>query len=190
MLIEMGAVADALTNRQETPLLLAQGWYSPPRRTCFCPVLDENACVDTVRVLVEQGRNDPMIANDVGFNSIVTAANNRSTKAIVWLMNQDQYEIDLRSATPSGTTAAALLVLRDDLSSSILNSIIRSGILMDSPCTKAWLVTFCRSWPDSFLIRGTDLEDNGLKGNLTMIRAYSAPIYGLELVQQASRLCL
>jgi hypothetical protein len=160
----MGAVADALTNRQETPLLLAVGWSSPPRRTCFCPLLDENACVDTVRVLVEQGRNDPMIANDVGFNSILTAAKNRSTKAIVWLMNQDQYEVDLRSASPSGTTAAAYLVLREDLSSSILNSMFRSRILIDSPCTKAWLVAYCRSGPDSLLIRGTDFKDNGLKG--------------------------
>jgi hypothetical protein len=102
-----------------------------------------------------------MIANDVGFNSIVTAAKNSSTKAIMWLMNQDQYEIDLRSATPSGTTIAAFLILQEELSPSLLNSILRSGILIDSPCTEAWRF---RYGPDSLVIRGTYFMEDDLKG--------------------------
>jgi hypothetical protein len=136
MLTDMGAVPDVLTNRQETPLQLALRWSC--RLTHACPVLDEAACIDTVRVLVEQGRNDPMFTNDVGFNAVFTAARNKSTQAVIWLMNQDTYEIDLNHRNPGGVSAASILSGRDDLSTSHLTPLLRSGISINSPCISSW----------------------------------------------------
>jgi hypothetical protein len=106
MLIDMGAVPDALTNRQETPLQLALRWSC--RLTHACPVLDEAACIDTVRFLVEQGRNDPMVANDVHHR-------NRG-----------------------GITAASVLSGRDDLSASHISPLLQSGISINSSCVGTW----------------------------------------------------
>jgi hypothetical protein len=136
MLIDMGAVPDALTNRQETPLQLALRWSC--RLTHACPVLDEAACIDTVRFLVEQGRNDPMVANDVGFTAVFTAARNKSTQAVIWLMNQDTYEVDLHHRNRGGITAASVLSERDDLSASHISPLLQSGISINSSCVGTW----------------------------------------------------
>jgi hypothetical protein len=132
----MGAVPDALTNRQETPLQLALRWSC--RHADARPVFDEAACIDTVRFLVEQGRNDPMFTNDIGFNSVFTAASNKSTQAVIWLMNQDTYEIDLHHRNPGGVSAASILSGRDDLSTSHISPLFRSGVSINSPCISSW----------------------------------------------------
>jgi hypothetical protein len=134
--MDMGAVPDALTNRQETPLQLALRWSC--RLTHACPVLDEAACIDTVRFLVEHGRNDPMLTNDIGFNAVFTAARNKSTQAVIWLMNQDTYEVDLHHRGPGGISAASILSGREDLSESYISPLLRNGISINSPCISSW----------------------------------------------------
>jgi ankyrin repeat protein len=139
MLLILGAVPDAVTKRQETPLLLAT--HSNDRnmyRLYFCPRNDESASLNTVRVLVEQGQNDPMQSDDIGETSIFTASRNHSPESWIWLMNQDEYEVDLNYATPGGMTAAALIAQREDLSATLFEPLLRHGIVVDAPCTKMW----------------------------------------------------
>jgi hypothetical protein len=68
MLLACGAVPDPINIRRETPLLLAT--QSNCRNVYFRPIHDEGASFDTVRVLVEQGKNDPMQSDDIGWNPI------------------------------------------------------------------------------------------------------------------------
>jgi hypothetical protein len=137
ILIALGAVPDPVTNRQETPLHLACD-PSPRVDENFRADDDDVASLDTVRVLVEQGKNDPMQGDDIGFNSIFGAAKGRYSHSLVWLVNQDEFELDLNYATPAGFTAAAMIVQREDLSSQLFEPLLRNGIALDAPCAKMW----------------------------------------------------
>lgn len=139
MLLALGAASDPVTKRQETPLLLAtQSNERNMYRLYFHPRDDENASLDTVRVLVQQGRNDPMQSGDIGETSIFTASRMHNAESLVWLMNQDEYEVDLNYATPRGMTAAAFIAQREDLSAKLFEPLLRSGIAVDAPCAKWW----------------------------------------------------
>ncbi len=60
MLLVLGAASNPVTKRQETPLLLAtQSNERNMYRLHFHPRDNESASLDTVRVLVEQGKNGP-----------------------------------------------------------------------------------------------------------------------------------
>jgi hypothetical protein len=136
ILIDLGTIPDSLTVRQETPLLLAA--------TCDCrkaechPIYDEVACIDTVRVLVEHGSNDPMIADNTGLTSVLIAAKNPFNKAVFWLLNQDVYEINLKLSALRGIATAAFLASRTDLSSEILAPLLRNGISVNAACARRW----------------------------------------------------
>ncbi|KAE9379389.1 ankyrin [Stipitochalara longipes BDJ] len=133
MLLALGAVPDPVTKRQETPLLLAT------RSNCqdeYRPVHDKSASINTLRVLVEQGNNDPMHSNDIGWTSIFKASNNLSGEALEWLINQTEYELDFKYTTPGGLTAAALFVQREDLSATLFQPLLRGGIKIDAPCAE------------------------------------------------------
>lgn len=143
LLIKLGAIPDSVTKRQETPLLLAT--HSNDRnmyRLYFRPRTDENASLDTVRVLVEQGKNDPMQSDDVGETTIITASRNYNSESLVWLMNQDEFELDLNYATPRGLKAAAVVVQREDLSATLFEALLRKGIAVDAPCARIWHFQF------------------------------------------------
>jgi ankyrin repeat protein len=132
LLLALGAVPDPVTKRQETPLFLAT--HSNCQNIEFRPADDLNAGINTVRVLVEQGKNDPMQSDDIGWTPIFTASKNNTSKSLLWLMNQDEYELDLSYTTPGGLTAAALIVQREDLSTTLFQPLVRNGILVDAPC--------------------------------------------------------
>jgi hypothetical protein len=139
MLLALGAASDPVTKRQETPLLLAtQSNERNMYRLYFHPREDEDASLDTVRVLVQQGRNDPMQSGDIGETSIITASRMHTAESLAWLMNQDEYEVDLNYATPRGMTAAALIAQREDFSATLFEPLLRSGIAVDAPCAKKW----------------------------------------------------
>lgn len=93
--------------------------------------------VDTVRVLVQQGKNDPMQENLFGNTSIINAASNKTDPILPWLLKQDDCGIDLRYKTPSGHTAAAYISMRDDVPG-LLPSLLKSGISAHDPCAKYW----------------------------------------------------
>jgi hypothetical protein len=136
ILIDMGTISGSLTIRQETPLLLAA--KSDCRRAERRPIYDEVACIDTVRVLVERGGNDPMIADNTGFTSVLTAAKNPFNKAVFWLLNQDIYDINLQFSALGGMATSALLARRKDLSSEILAPLLRKGISVNAACARRW----------------------------------------------------
>lgn len=139
MLLALGAASDPVTKRQETPLLLAtQSNERSMYRLLFRPRDNDNASLETVRVLVEQGKNDPMQSGDNGETSIFTASRMHTSESLVWLMNQDEYEVDLNYATDGGMTAVALIAQREDLSATLFEPLLRSGITVDAPCAKRW----------------------------------------------------
>lgn len=140
MLLALGAIPDPVTKRQETPLLLAT--HADCRNVYFRPINDETASLDTVRVLVEQGKNDPMQIDDIGWTSIFTATKNRTSQSLLWLMNQEEYELDLNYTTPGGITAAALIVQREDLTAALFEPLLRNRIAVDAPCAKRWRFQF------------------------------------------------
>ena len=135
MLLALGAVPDPVTKRQETPLLLAT--HSNCRNAEHRPTDDKGASLGTVRTLVEQGKNDPMQSDDIGWTSIFTASKHPSGEALQWLIHQTEYELDFKYATPAGLTAAALLVQREDFSATLFHPLLRSGIMIDGPCAKS-----------------------------------------------------
>jgi hypothetical protein len=143
MLLALGAVSDPVTKRQETPLLVATQANDPTLcRGYFHPRNDESTDIDTMRVLVEQGKNDPMQSDDIGWNSIFTASRDRTSESLLWLMNQNEYEIDLNYATLGGVTATAVISQREYLSTTLLQHLVRSGVAIDAPCAKRWRFKF------------------------------------------------
>lgn len=140
MLLALGAVPEPVTRRQETPLYLAT--RSNCRNMNFRPIHEESASLDTVRVLVEQGKNDPMQCDDIGWTSILTASRNRSGAPLLWLVHQAEYELDLNYETPSGITTASLFAQRDDLSPALFEPLLYRGIAIEAPCAIWWCPQF------------------------------------------------
>jgi hypothetical protein len=136
MLLALGAISDPVNKYQETPLLLAT--HSTCQNVECRPKNDESAGLDTLRVLVEQGKNDPMQSNDIGWTPVFHASKSPASKSLLWLMNQDEYALDLNYTTPGGLTAAALLVQREDLSATIFQPLLQNGLPVDAPCAD-WL---------------------------------------------------
>jgi hypothetical protein len=136
MLLALGAVPDPVTKYQHTPLQLAT--HSNCRNVELRPKHDGNASLETVRILVEQGKNDPMQSNDIGWTSIFTASKGCTSESLVWLMNQNEYELDHNYKTPGGLTASALMAQRDDLCDTLFRPLLRNGIEVDAPCAGKW----------------------------------------------------
>jgi len=144
MLLALGAASDPVTNRQEIPLLLATHSICP--RTGHLRPTYDNASLDTVRLLVEQGKNDPMQSDDIEWNAIFTASQNRTSQSLAWLINQNEYELDLKYATPGSITAATVMVQRDDLTAPLFGSLLKNGVAMDAPCAKWWRFQFAANF--------------------------------------------
>lgn len=146
LLIQLGAVTDAVTNRQATPLLLAtNAHFKEFHSVDLGQALQQtsNAQLDTIRVLVEMGDNDPMCVNDIGRTAMLDGAGTSlNGDSLSWLMNQDSYEVDLHYMTPTGHTAAAYISLRDDLSPELLAPLLRSGIDINGSCATSWYFNF------------------------------------------------
>jgi hypothetical protein len=109
-----------------------------------------------MRVLVEQGKNDPMQSGDIGYNSIFMASKNRSGRSLLWLIHQEEYELDLSYTTPGGTTAASLFVQREDLSPALFEPLLRKWTAIEAPCAKGWRPQFAN---DHFRILGMVRND-------------------------------
>jgi len=135
-------VTDSVTNRHETPLLLAATkvylWSGSEREIWYNP----EAGSETVKTLVIQGHNDPMDADDVGYTSLLAAAANQADTSLRWLLCQDEYELNLEYSPPTGQTAAAYVATRDDISPALLSPLLRSGFAINGPCAKRWLFRY------------------------------------------------
>jgi hypothetical protein len=146
LLIQLGAVTDAVTNRQATPLLLASNSHFKEFHSMEIGQArpqTSNAQLDTIKVLVELGDNDPMNVDDIGRIAVLDGAGTSlSGDSLSWLMNQDNYELDLQYVAPTGHTAAAYISLRDDLSPELLAPLLRSGIDINGFCASTWHFNF------------------------------------------------
>jgi hypothetical protein len=138
LLLDLGAVADPVTKRQETPLLLATRSDCQHANFRDRSTNGETACLNTVKVLVEQGQNDPMQCDDVGWTPIFTASKNRSRESLLWLVHQDDYEVDLNYSTPEGTTTAAFFARRGDMCPTLFEPLLQKGIAINGPCAAVW----------------------------------------------------
>jgi hypothetical protein len=106
------------------------------------PRHNESANLETVRVLVEQGNNDPMQSNDIGRTPIFYASEGCTSESLAWLMNQDEFELDYNYKTSGGLTAAALMAQREDLSDALFRPLLRNGIVADAHCAAKWAPQF------------------------------------------------
>ena len=148
MLIDIGAVTDAVTERHDTPLLLATkkvplGSRWENRRQGR----GEADSLNTVRILVEHGKNDPMQCDDIGFNSMLSAARDSCNETMSWLLNQNEFVIDLRCETPAGYSAAAYITTREDFSPSLLADSVKNGVEPGSPCVNHWHFRYGPKFP-------------------------------------------
>lgn len=143
MLIYLGAATNSITQRQETPLqLAAKREHLTPRYHGAYRRDQDASSVDTVRVLMEQGNNDPMQVDDVGYTSIMTAAAAETKNAILpWLLHQDEYELDLKYRNPAGHTAAAYISTREDFPE-LLQPLLQRGSDVKEPCSNTFSVRF------------------------------------------------
>ena len=163
MLLALGAASDPVTKRQETPLLLAT--HSNERnmyRLLFHPRGNEDASLDTVRVLIEQGKNDPMQSNDIGRTPIFNASEGCTSESLAWLMNQDEFELDHKYTTLGGLTAAALMAQREDLSDALFRPLLRGGVVADAHCAARWGPRF----KSGITIESMDLQKTKKLGEL------------------------
>jgi hypothetical protein len=106
---------------------------------------------ETVRVLVEKGRNHPVEVDQTGFNSVFIATGNDKNDSVSWLLTQEEFEIDLNYVRSSGHTAGAYIATRGDLSSALIHPLLRCGFKIDEPCAKVWYLRF---GPKSHRIEG------------------------------------
>jgi hypothetical protein len=102
------------------------------------PRHNESASLETVRVLVEQGNNDPMQSNDIGRTPMFYASEGCTSESLAWLMNQDEFELDYNYKTSGGLTAAALMAQREDLSDALFRPLLRGGVVADARCAAKW----------------------------------------------------
>ncbi|KAF4635034.1 hypothetical protein G7Y89_g3062 [Cudoniella acicularis] len=144
MLIKLGARADCVTTKHhETPLLLCTGWESWSSHVVEHESgSDQNAILETVQVLVEQGRNDPMEVDWDGLNSVMRSGLSNRRTCISWLLHQDEFEVDVNYALPGGYTVGACIATRDDLLQALLISLLRKGIRVDEPCAEIWYSSY------------------------------------------------
>jgi hypothetical protein len=137
VLIDLGAVANAVTDRLETPLLLAMDHEF--RAHLISKVSSQSELqgaysqLDTVRTLVESGENDPMGLDDIGYTPLMHAAGHPMDKSLCWLLSQDTFELDLHYKTPTGYTAAAYVSLRENLTPNLIAPFLLAGIDLNSP---------------------------------------------------------
>jgi hypothetical protein len=155
MLLEFGATTNSVTNRQETPLLVAT------QKMVLCPthlernVTDSEACLKTLRILVTLGKNDPMEVDYLGYNTLLKAAGDQSwhsNDCLPWLLGQDEFEIDLHYVTPNGHTAAAYIITRESFAPRLLVPLLKCGVEIDGPCMDIFYYRFPRNSPSA---RGT-----------------------------------
>ncbi|KAH7360434.1 ankyrin repeat-containing domain protein [Rhexocercosporidium sp. MPI-PUGE-AT-0058] len=145
MLIRFGAATNCVTVLQQTPLLLATAIeHLSSRNERNRSENEPSSSLNTVRLLVEEGGNDPMDIDDIGFTSIFDAAGNISNDALAWLLTQGKYSLDLEYVTPTGHTVAAYISSRNDLSPSLLRPLLRAGIALNGPCAKEWYFRYRR----------------------------------------------
>lgn len=133
MLMRLGAATESVTRRQETPLQLAT---KREHLRAYRHHRDASA-VDTVRILVQRGENDPMQVDDVGHACVMTAAGDRRNDMLPWLLRQDEYEIDLQYKNPAGHTAAAYISTREDFPE-LLPPLLQRGIHIKDSCSNSW----------------------------------------------------
>lgn len=105
------------------------------------------ACLQTLRVLVIEGENDPMEVDILGYNSAFIAAGNHLTSSLPWLLSQEEYHLDFSYMNPNGITAAAYIVTRDDFSPELLTPLLHSGLGIDAVCVKCWYFGHTRNCP-------------------------------------------
>lgn len=151
-LIELGAKTDCVTNRLETPLLLCtkrESWS--PRKIEYASFHDPASTPETVRVLIEKGRNDPMDVDQTGWNSLFIAAVNDRTDSISTLLTQDEFEIDLNYVTTGGLMVGGCISTREYISTALITPLLRRGIDINAPCKKVW---YFRFGPKSHRIEG------------------------------------
>jgi hypothetical protein len=137
MLIKLGAAANAGTHRFESPLMFAMNEGARIRLSRSeedKKRLNEESQLNTMRLLVEAGDNDPMEVDDIGFTPFLIGTGSPFTSTLAWLLQQDTYDLDLQYKTPTGHTAAAYMSVRDDFSTDLLAPLIRSGIDINAPC--------------------------------------------------------
>jgi hypothetical protein len=152
MLIEIGAMTNSVTNRQETPLLVAtQKVFLYPTQLDR-NVDDSEACLKTLRILVSLGKNGPMEVDYLGYNSLLKAAGDQSwhsNHCLSWLLNQEKFEIDLHYVTPNGHTAAAYIITRESFSPSLLMHLLKCGVDIDGACMDVFYYRFPRNSPSA-----------------------------------------
>ena len=141
MLIELSAATDSVNWRQETPLQLAtKREYLTAMYSGGCRNLRDASGINTIRLLIQRGNNDPMQVDDVGHTSIMTSAFDHfdaKNDMLPWLLKQDECEIDLEYRNPAGHSAAAYISTREDFPE-LLQELLRRGIDVNSPCSRSW----------------------------------------------------
>ncbi|KAG4442623.1 hypothetical protein IFR05_001879 [Cadophora sp. M221] len=135
MLIDLGAQTNCLTRRLRSPLHLAT--QSSSRHYPY-RIQTRTSCIDSLRVLVESGNNDPMLFDRLGFTPIFEAAMNPDIQSLSWLMSQTYQDIEMRCASSGGVTMAAFIAQRPDLSLGLLNTVLRHGIEINLSCARTW----------------------------------------------------
>jgi hypothetical protein len=104
---------------------------------------------------------------------------------LVWLLNQDEYELDLNYATPAGLTAASLIIQIEDLSPRLFEALLRKEIALDAPCARMWS---CQLGFPFLQLKSKDLIESLGEISLTQNRPFNDRVRGLDLVRQASEL--
>ena len=73
------------------------------------------------------------------------ASKNRSGESLLWLVYQDEYELNLNYVTPGGNTAASLFVQREDLSPTLFEPRLHNWTAIEAPCAQWWRPQFALS---------------------------------------------
>jgi hypothetical protein len=146
MLINEGALATTITKRLQTPLILAADGIEYILITGKKDdAIEDDAQLDTIRVLVELGQNDPMDTDYIGYNALLKAAGTTWNQSLSWLLDQDTFELDFQYKTVNGYTAHAGASLREDLTPSQLTRFLQNGIDINAPCAN-WWYSPCANW--------------------------------------------
>jgi hypothetical protein len=133
----VGAVTNAGTHKLESPLMVAMDEYS--RRSMSRSDEEEQRLngisqLDTIRLLVEVGDNDPMEPSDIKSTPLSIGLTSPLREGLNWILHQDVFDLNFYHKTLTGYTSAALMPLREDFSAEMLAPLIRSGYQINGPC--------------------------------------------------------
>jgi hypothetical protein len=76
-----------------------------------------------------------MQTDEIGYTSIMTASGDYRNAILPWLLNQDDYEVDLGYKAPTGHTTGAYMSTRGDFPE-LLYLLLKRGIIINEPCAK------------------------------------------------------